>query len=121
MLSFRDKTEKLQSVVASLSADETIGKVVSFDPPVPETCMVRGYLRTPVDGCQQALDAVQKRCGIKVLGRVRPVQPDTVAFDEGYRSVFEMVMGENNGKLPLQVFQEGLSKFAAELAKPPQS
>jgi len=113
-LSFAEKTEKLRSLVASLSSDETITSIVTFDPAVPETCMVHGYLVESPELCQQALDNVQDRCGIRVV-RVRPVRTDAVAYQKGFRSKFELVMGENNGKIPCETFLQGWSEFALEV------
>jgi len=114
-LSFKEKKDKLQSITASLSGDESINSIVTFDPAVPETNMVHGYLRFPVDACNTALDAVESRCGIRVLRRVKAVPENVLAFQEGYRSCFEWSIGENNGRIPNETFFAGWSAFASLL------
>jgi Beta-eliminating lyase len=117
-LSFVEKKDKMVDVVAALSSDPTISKVVKFDPEVPHVNMVHGYLRWDPAICQQALDAVESRLGIRVLIRVRPVDSAPLkraAYALGYRSHFEWTMGEGNGKIPTHQVVEGWTEFAKEL------
>jgi Beta-eliminating lyase len=124
-LSFVDKKRKMVDIVAALSLHDDIGKVVTFDPNVPEINMVHGYLRHGVATSQQALGAVEVRTGIRVLDRVRPVinSPATPrkqrAGDLGYRSFFEWTIGEANGRIPTDKVVEGWAELAKELARLP--
>jgi Beta-eliminating lyase len=117
-LSFIDKKDKMVDIVAALSSHPDISKVVTFDPEVPHVNMVHGYLRWDPATCQEALDAVEARRGIRVLVRVRPVDSAPLkraAYALGYRSYFEWTMGEGNGRIPTHQVVEGWTEFAKEL------
>jgi threonine aldolase len=117
-LSFVDKKDKMVEIVAVLSSHPEISRVVTFDPEVPHVNMVHGYLRWDPTICQQALDAVEARLGIRVLVRVRPLESASLkraAYALGYRSYFEWTIGEGNGSIPIDKIVEGWTEFAKEL------
>jgi Beta-eliminating lyase len=117
-LSFVDKKDRMVEIVAALSSDPEISRVVTFDPEVPHVNMVHGYLRWDPATCQQALDAVEARRGIRVLVRVRPVDSASLkrgAYALGYRSYFEWTIGEGNGRIPIDKIVEGWLELAKEL------
>ena len=113
LLSFQNKKDKLVHIVKELSKDPEISNIVTFDPAMPETNMVHGYLRYSVEECNAALDQVESKLGIRVLVRVRPVEVTTdPAYKYGYRSRFEWAIGESNGKIPNKTFLLGWRAFA---------
>jgi threonine aldolase len=114
-LSFQEKTDKLVSLVASLSADDTIHKVVRFDPEIPETSMVHGYLRVSADACIKAADTATERCGIRVLHRAKDVLEHEPAYQAGFRSKFEWAIGEQNGSVEGVDYLAGWTEFAQEV------
>jgi len=117
-LSFGEKKDKMISIIRALSADRDISQIVSFDPALPETNMVHGYIRWHrPDEVHRALNAVELRTGILVLRRVNPVKPGTAAHSWGFLSKFEWTIGEENGTIPVQVFLEGWKELAIELLK----
>jgi hypothetical protein len=115
LLSFADKKAFLASVVADLQANQAIRGIVTFDPPIPETNMIHGYLKHSVDACNEALLKTQARVGVEVLRRVRPISEDHPAYQAGYRSWFEWAIGENNAGIPKETFARGWSVLANEL------
>ncbi|KAL7562123.1 hypothetical protein ACA910_019866 [Epithemia clementina (nom. ined.)] len=59
LLSFPEKKEKLCRLVHRLSSEPTIAQWLAFDPPVPDTNMVHGYLRNcTVQDCMLAASKV---------------------------------------------------------------
>jgi threonine aldolase len=114
-LSFREKKDKLVSLVTSLSADDTICKIVRFDPEIPETSMVHGYLRISADACTKAADTATERCGIRVLHRVKDVLEHEPAYKAGFRSKFEWAIGEANGSVEDSTYLTGWTEFAQEV------
>jgi threonine aldolase len=114
-LSFREKKDKLVGLVASLSADDTIHKVVRFDPEIPETSMVHGYLGISARDCIKAVDAATERCGIRVLHRVKDILEHELAYKAGFRSKFEWAIGEANGSIEDSTYLAGWTEFAREV------
>merc|ERR1711862_678295 len=41
---FQARYEKLRSVVGKLSLDPLVSQVLRFEPPIPQSCMVHGYV-----------------------------------------------------------------------------
>lgn len=103
---FKQRQAKLAKVLELLHAESTISSVVKFDPFVPQTNMVHGYLEIPYDKCADALNAVEKQIGIRVLSRLRPT---------GIGCRFEWVMGENNSIIDDEIYVSGWSAFAKTL------
>ena len=103
---FEQRHAKLAKVLGSLHAESTISSVVRFDPPVPQTNMVHGYLEFPYDVCVNALDAAERQTGIRVLSRLR-------TSEIGCK--FEWVMGENNSDIDDEIFVSGWDAFARAL------
>ena len=119
ILSFLEKKRKLVGLVKTLSNDDRISQVLTFDPAVPQTNLVHGYLWANVDTCHAILDEVESKHGIRVLIRVRPVSTEQApgAYHRGYRSYFEWTMGEANGQIPDDIFLRGWKEFAKALLK----
>jgi threonine aldolase len=111
-LSFREKKDKLVRLVAILSADDAIRKVVRFDPDIPVTNFVHGYLRISADACTKAADTATERCGIRVLHRVKDVAEHEPAYKAGFRSKFEWAIGEANGSVEDSTYLAGWTEFA---------
>ena len=111
---FAEKRDKIRRIVAKLSADDAVGALLTFDPEIPETNMVHGFIRSAVDDCQEAVDAVCKQSGVKVLSRVR-----AIAKDEQERSTygcrFEWTMGDANSVIPDETFVEKWKELAFTL------
>jgi threonine aldolase len=113
--SFVEKRNRLRQIVSLLTADSEIQSIVIFDPPMPQTNMVHGYLKHSADVCNKAVAAVQEKTGIQVLRRVRPLQEDGRAYQAGYRVSFEWAIGEHNGGFSDDQFVTGWSALAKEL------
>lgn len=114
-MTFVQKKEKMVNLVSMLTMMEQIKSSVSFDPEVPQTNMVHGYLRASVQDCIDARDEVERRTGICVLNRVREVDQVEHAFELGYRAKFEWAIGDANGSLEDDIFLRGWRDFALEL------
>lgn len=115
LLSFQKKKEKLVRIVEQLTSDDVVSRIVSFEPEVPETNMVHGYLKASVEACHNALNLVETENRIRVLVRVRQVEEAESAFEIGYRSRFEWAMGESNGNIPNDMFLKGWKALAQHL------
>ena len=115
LLSFQEKKDKLVGLVQALAADDDIAQVLQFDPAIPETNMVHGYISASVEKCSTVLDAVEREHGIRVLFRVRPVPEEAPAYKLGYKAYFEWAIGEANGEIPDDVFIHGWRAVARGL------
>lgn len=114
-MTFRGKRDKLLRIIEALSSEDRIRSCVSFDPELPNVNMIHGYLFFSKQECMDAVDIVEKQCGIRVLSRIRDVEESDPAYREGYRSNFEWTMGEANGVIDDEVFLRGWKEFAAAL------
>ena len=114
ILSFAEKRDKLIRLVQMLSQDPFISQVVCFEPSIPQTNMVHGYLKPSVQDCTVALDQAQKQSGgIQVLHRIQVNKQ----HDIGFLSRFEWNMGQANGMIPDETFIKGWNAFAENLSK----
>lgn len=112
---FENRRRKLARVLELLRADERITSIVQFDPAVPETNMVHGYLRMSHDECMAALEEVESSTGIRVLSRVCSVGSDgeeNANNQPNFGCRFEWLMGESNSLIEDDHFVFGWSKFA---------
>ena len=122
---FERRRRKMARVVARLRADARIASLVRFDPVVPETNMVHGYLRLSRDACLSAAEGAARATatpaapgGIRVLNRVRPLGTADDEGREGRRGGarcgcrFEWIMGEANSAIDDDVFLRGWKAFA---------
>ena len=116
-ISFLEKKGKLKRLVEALSTDDDIAQVLAFDPAIPHTNIVHGYLSASVEKCMEVLDAVEKNSGIRVLFRVRPVSEEQApeAYRLGYRAYFELTIGEANAHISDDVFLRGWRAVARGL------
>ena len=108
---FAEKRDKIRRIVTKLSADDTVSALVTFDPAIPETNMVHGFIRSPVNHCQKAVDVVCKQSGVKVLSRMRAIAKDEKECPT-YGCRFEWTMGDANSAVPDEIFVETWREFA---------
>jgi threonine aldolase len=114
-LSFLELKEKLQTIVALLQQDPDIAQIVSFHPAVPQTNMVHGYLKESAAVCHSAIAQAATESGIQVLHRIRDLAEHDVAYQLGYRSMFEWTLGQVNGAVPVPVVQTAWKALAQQL------
>ena len=110
VLSFQDKKEKLIRITQAVSSD-ICAKVLSFDPAIPAVNIVHVYFRASYEACNQARDSVQKETDICLFHRLRELQEDDPAFQEGYRAKTELSMGEFNGNIDDEIFITAFEQF----------
>jgi hypothetical protein len=84
----------MQRVVSMLQHDDEINQIVRFEPSIPQTKMVHGFIKSASeDKCQIALEkTAQQKGGIRVLHRIRNItsgETDRAAWNRGYRVKFE--------------------------------
>ena len=108
---FVEKRDKIRRIVAKLSADDAVSGLITFDPAIPETNMVHGFIRSPVDDCQKAVDTVCKQSGVNVLSRMRAIAKDEKECPT-YGCRFEWTMGDANSAVPDEIFVEKWREFA---------
>lgn len=111
---FAEKHEKIRRLVNRLSSDDAVGALVTFDPSVPETNMVHGFVRSSLDDCQKAVDAICKQSGVKVLSRVRAITEAEIECS-AYGCRFEWTMGDANSAVPDETFVEKWREVARML------
>jgi threonine aldolase len=113
-ISFHEQRNRLREIVAKLSGEESlIPRLVTFDPAVPVTNMVHGYLRCTADEGMEWCRWITAATGVQVLRRIRPLTDhESLAWKAGYRSMFEWTMGNANGQIPEDVFYEGWKALA---------
>lgn len=104
--SFDHRQKKLARVLKLLQSNSAISSIVTFDPAIPDTNMVHGYLNRPYDECIEALKMVEQSTGIRVLTRLRRCE---------FGSRFEWVMGESNFMIADDAFLTGWDSFAQVL------
>jgi len=112
---FEEKQEKLVRIVKHLSNMEDVSSILSFDPPTPETNMFHGLLRASAKECLEASNKVEEQSGICVLSRVRDIDETDPAFDCGFRSKFELAMGDTNFLIEDEAYYIGWNDLAKEL------
>jgi len=112
---FEEKQEKLAHIVNHLSNMEDVSSVLSFDPPIPETNMFHGLLRASAEECLHASKKVEEESGICVLSRVRDIDETDPAFDSGFRSKFELAMGDTNFLIENDAFYTGWKDLVNEI------
>lgn len=114
-MGFGEQRNKLRQIVAKLSSEELslIPRLVTFDPAVPVTNMVHGYLRCSAEEGMEWCRWITAATGVQVLRRIRPLKDsDSPMWKAGYRSMFEWSMGNANGQIPEDVFFEGWKALA---------
>jgi len=117
-MTFVNRRDKMRRVVSTLSCrTEPVCQVVSFDPNLPQTNMVHGYIRASVEECFEARDVVEREEGIRVFNRVREIEKDDAAYRLGYRSKFEYSIGDYNGSIDDSTYLRGWNEFASILLK----
>lgn len=115
-LTFQEKQKKVIRLVTHLSEMEDVSRILDFDPPVPEVNLVHGLLRVSAKDCLEASINVEKESGICVLSRVRDIDETEPAYQLGYKSKFELTIGDSNGLLDDSIFFRGWRSLAKELS-----
>jgi threonine aldolase len=111
-LTFLEKKEKLVRVAKVFSSEESIiSQVVTLEPPVPQVNMVHLYLRPSLEDCNRIRDQVQEQLGVSIFHRIRAIEEDDPAFEEGFRSKFELSIGQANGSVPDNVWIQAWTEF----------
>lgn len=126
ILSFHDKKQKLTRLVNKLTLESTdclTWSWLTFDPPVPETNMVHGYIQhgATLEDCQWALSRLnEQKAGQKFLlpaKRFRSVDPDQnpVAVALGYKVMWEWTLGQANGRIDDDLILQSWTEFCQHL------
>lgn len=105
--SFIQKKKKLRKIAAAMAQSGSISDVLAFEPQSPEVNMVHCYLRMPIDDATRIRDVVENELGVSVFHRLRPVLEK-----DGFRSCFELSIGEANFSIPDSRWIEAWSRFA---------
>uniref|UniRef100_A0A7S2MBC8 Aromatic amino acid beta-eliminating lyase/threonine aldolase domain-containing protein n=1 Tax=Skeletonema marinoi TaxID=267567 RepID=A0A7S2MBC8_9STRA len=108
---FVERRRKLARVIDVLNADSHVQSIVQFDPAVPQTSMIHGYLKASLDDCKRALLTVEQSTGIRVLMRLNKVNDDESSF--GCR--FEWSVGTSNVLIDDGHFIKGWQEFSRVL------
>jgi threonine aldolase len=118
-MSFADKKHKLVKLARAFCSNEVLSQFVTLEPSTPEVNMVHFYLRLTVPKAETIRDKVQSEMGVVLFHRIRAIDQSDPAFDNGYRSKFELAIGEANGSIPNDVWINAWEKFghAASLIK----
>jgi len=111
---FPDRLIRLREFVEALSTDPFINKVVRFDPPVPQSCLVHCYVHGEPDALEVAHARVQ-HMHTKLWGRLRGCG-HTLKQGHGGEQYFEWSMGPQNASLPLEALVDGWKLIAASVA-----
>jgi len=112
---FVEKRDKIRRVIKTLSEEDNVGSLVTFDPAIPETNMVHGFVRASLEDCQKAVDVICNRSGVKLLSRVRAITKDEKE-ESDYGCRFEWTMGDANAAVPDETFVESWRELAQVLA-----
>ena len=108
---FSEKRNKLGCVVKRLSGDDGIKSIVTFEPQVPETNMIHGFVRASFEDCQKAADAIYNQSGVKVLSRYRAIS-EGEKEGRSYGCRFEWTMGDANAAIDDDIFVEKWRELA---------
>lgn len=114
VLSFAEKKAKMVKIIAELQKDTVVSQIVRFDPSIPETNIVHGYLSASIAECETALDRAAAKCGVRVLHRIKELGENDIARSAGYRIKFEWTMGAS-GLVPDATILDAWNAFANEL------
>ena len=119
-MSFADKKNKLVKLSQAFGSNEVLSQFLTLEPSTPLVNMVHFYLRLTVQESETIRDKVQSETGVVLFHRIRGIGESDPAFDKGYRSKFELAIGEANGSIPDEIWINAWEKFgqAALLAVP---
>lgn len=78
--SMQARRQRMQHIVALLSAQPSLQEYVRFDPPVPQVCLVHVYILTDAATAMRALEVSRAQTGIACFARVRPA-PEIAGVD----------------------------------------
>ena len=110
---FVERRRKLARVIDMLNVDKNVQSIVQFEPTVPQTSMIHGYLKASLDDCKKALSMVESRTGIRVLTRLSEINDDDASTPFGCR--FEWSMGTSNVLIDDEDFLLGWQEFSRAL------
>ena len=122
--SFQARFERLQEMVRVLSDCPEICRVLRFEPPIPQSCLVHGYVlasRGAEKSSREVLDAaherVAQRTGSRLWNNLRGCGYGRAGGGASSEQAlyFEWAMGPANAKLPIQALLEGWRALAEEL------
>lgn len=108
---FAERRRKLSRVIDVLTADSDVQSIVQFDPAIPQTSMIHGYLKAPLDDCKRALLATEQSTGIRVLTRLFKINDDESSFC----CRFEWSIGISNVMIEDEDFILGWQEFSKAL------
>lgn len=122
--SFSHRYQRLQSLVADVSRIESLGNVLRFEPPEPQSCLVHGYLTGDADALEAAHARVIASGGARLWNRFRGVGhtaaargvPGAANGAQG-EVYFEWSMGPANAAVDHDVAVSSWRRFADELLK----
>ena len=108
---FVKRRQKLARIINILNAgDSVVQSMVQFDPVIPQTSMIHGYLKAPLDDCKRALLTVEQSTGIRVLSRMSKINDD-----ESFGCRFEWSMSTSNVLIDDEDFILGWQEFSKVL------
>ncbi|CAK0811715.1 unnamed protein product, partial [Prorocentrum cordatum] len=114
---FEARFEKLREVVQALSGDALVSKILRFEPPIPQSCLVHGYIASeaPRDVVEAAHERVASATGSRLWNSLRGAGygGDGASSTEAY---FEWNMGPANSAITTDAFLEGWRALSRELS-----
>lgn len=110
-MSFQQKKDKLLRLAEAFSSKEALSQVLTLEPTEPHIPMVHCYLRTAFSLSETIRDTIEKKMGVSIFHRLRPIEDSDPAFQKGYRCKFELSIGEANGSIPDDIWIKAWDRF----------
>eukprot|EP00931_Biecheleriopsis_adriatica_P009072 TRINITY_DN110182_c0_g1_i1.p1 TRINITY_DN110182_c0_g1~~TRINITY_DN110182_c0_g1_i1.p1 ORF type:complete len:396 (-),score=71.51 TRINITY_DN110182_c0_g1_i1:47-1234(-) len=120
--SFDARFRKLKEVVKVLSADPDVKKVLRFEPPVPQACLVHGYVKGTEQALTEAHSRVREQTGISLWngfrgpGYAADASSDVCNKGAPAEIYFELNMGPANAAISSETFLTSWRALAKEIA-----
>lgn len=112
-MSFAEKKSKLVRISERLSRSAATSEILTLEPKIPEVNMVHMYLRLTTEEAERVRNQVAEELGISVFHRLRPVDDTEIeARTQGFRSRFELSIGEENGSISDDLWIVAWERFA---------
>lgn len=115
ILSFDEIFMKLQRIVLLLQSNQIINQIVTFDPYIPETNMIHGYMKYTIHDIEEAISIMKTQSSIQVLHRFKCIKDSIHYYNHGYLCSFELAVGQANGQLSDECFVHAWTLFAMAL------
>ncbi|CAK0827853.1 unnamed protein product, partial [Prorocentrum cordatum] len=117
---FEARFEKLREVVQALSGDALVSKILRFEPPIPQSCLVHGYIASeaPRDVVEAAHERVASATGPGVAALEQPARSG-LRWRRGklHRGLLRVEnMGPANSAITTDAFLEGWRALSRELS-----